>query len=293
MQIGMNLPVMAPGLDRDTLETLCRVIDEGPFSSLAVGERINFPNPELTVTLSAAAAWTRRVRLLYNVMVLPMHHPVRAAKEVATLDVISGGRVTLAVGVGGREEDYRAVDAVWDKKRLSRMESHVARMRRLWEGEKAYEGALRPVEPFPIQHGGPPILAGALFHPSIERAARWADGICGFSFSLASAEVTAAFEVARRAWKEAGRATPPRLVTGCWYALGNDGRAQMDEYLDRYLNFLGAAREFIIPSVRTTNEAELKDAIARARDAGADELVLAPTSIDPDQIRRVADIIGG
>jgi alkanesulfonate monooxygenase SsuD/methylene tetrahydromethanopterin reductase-like flavin-dependent oxidoreductase (luciferase family) len=293
MQIGMNLPVMAPGLDRDTLEALCRVIDEGPFSSLAVGERINFPNPELTVTLSAAAAWTRRVRLLYNVMVLPMHHPVQAAKEVATLDVISGGRVTLAVGVGGREEDYRAVDAVWDKKRLSRMESHVARMRRIWAGEKAHEGALRPVEPFPLQPGGPPVLAGALFHPSIERAARWADGICGFSFSLSASEVSAAFEVARKAWKAAGREAPPRLVTGCWYALGGDGRAQMDAYLDRYLNFLGAGREYVIPTVCTTNEAELKDAIARARDAGADELVLAPTSLDPEQIRRVADIIGG
>src|SRR5690606_29482414 len=114
-----------------------------------------------------------------------------------------GGRVTLAVGVGGREEDYRAVDAVWDKRRLSRMESHVARMRRLWSGEKAFEGALRPVEPFPLQPGGPPILAGALFHPSIERAARWADGICGFSFSLSSDEIGAAFDVARRAWKAA------------------------------------------------------------------------------------------
>lgn len=287
----MNLPVMAPGIDRESLETLCRVIDEGPFSSLAVGERINFPNPELTVTLSMAAAWTRRVRLLYNVMVLPMRHPVRAAKEVATLDVLSGGRVTLAVGVGGREEDFRSVDAVWDKRRLSRMERGVERMRRIWAGEEAFEGALRPVEPFPLQTGGPPVLAGALFHPSIERAARWADGICGFSFSMSSGEVGSAFEVARKAWREAGRDAPPRLVTGCWYALGDRGREQMDDYLDRYLNFLGEGRKYVIPTVRTTNEAELKDAIQRARDAGADELVLAPTSLDPDQIRRVADII--
>lgn len=291
MDIGMNLPGMVPGLDRDTIEAWCRGIDEGPWSSLALGERINFPNPDLTVTLGAAAAFTRRVRLHYNVLVLPLHHEVLAAKQVATLDMLSGGRVTLAVGLGGRDEDYAALDAPLTHKRLARIEAQVARMRRLWAGEKAFPGALGPVEPFPVQPGGPPILSGSLFPVSIRRAAAWADGICGFSFGMAADELAGAFDQARTAWKEAGRATPPRLVTGCWFALGEDPRAQMDTYLRRYLGFLGDAAEYVIPTVRTTSVAELREATQRARDAGADELLLVATTKDVGDLARAADAV--
>ena len=291
MDIGMNLPGMLPGLDRATIEAWCRGIDEGPWSSLALGERINFPNPDLTVTLGFAAAITRRVRIHYNVLVLPLHHEVLAAKQVATLDMLSGGRVTLAVGVGGREEDYRALDREWTGKRLDRIEAQVARMRRIWAGEKAYPGALGPVEPFPARPGGPPILSGSLFPQSIRRAAAWADGLCGFSFGMDTDEVTAVFDQARAAWREAGRATPPRLVTGCWFALGPDAREQMDGYLRRYLSFLGDAAEYVIPTVRTTSAAELRDAAARARDAGTDELLLVATTRDPADLMRAAEAV--
>ena len=291
MEIGLNLPVMAPGLDRRTIEAWCRGIDAGPFSSLAVGERINFPNPELTVTLAAAAAWTSRVKILYNVMVLPMHPTALAAKQVASLDVLSGGRVVLGVGVGAREEDYAAVGAAWSGPRLRRLEEQVAGMRRIWRGEKAVPSALAPVEPAPLQAGGPPVLVGALFPTAIERAARFADGLLGFSFTLASEELAFAFGAARAAWKAAGRATPPRLVTGCWFALGAHGRARMDEYLGRYLGFLGPAAAGLIPLVPTVSEEALRDAVQRARDAGADEIVLAPSTIDPDEIKRVEDLL--
>jgi alkanesulfonate monooxygenase SsuD/methylene tetrahydromethanopterin reductase-like flavin-dependent oxidoreductase (luciferase family) len=290
MEIGVNLPVMVPGLDRATLETWCRGIDDGPFSTLAAGERINFPNPEITVTLAAAAAWTSRVRLLYNVLVLPMHPEVLAAKQVATLDVLSGGRVVLGVGVGGREEDYAAVGAVWDRTRLRRLERQVRRMRRAWAGEIVVPGALRPVEPAPIQPGGPPLLAGSIFPPAIARAARWADGIAGFSFTLASEELAFAFQTARDAWREAGRTTPPRLVTGTFVALGPNGRAQMDEYLARYLNFMGGTAKGVIRLVPTVGRDAVRDAIARARDAGADELIIAPTTTDPDELKRLQDV---
>lgn len=292
MDIGLNLPIMVPGLDRPTVEAWCRAIDRGPYSCLAVGERINFPNPELTVTLSMAAAWTERVRLLYNVIVLPMHHEVLAAKQIATLDVLSGGRVTVAVGVGGREEDYAALDVPWDKKRLLRIEQKVARMRRIWAGEKAVPSALRSVEPYPLQAGGPPILAGSLFPQSITRAARYADGICGFSFSLAGPELEFAFGLARKSFAEAGK-KPPKLVTGTWFALGDDGRAQMDGYLERYLNFMGDMAEMVIPTARCTDAKTLKEAIVRARDLGADELVLAPTTPDVTELERLADVIAG
>jgi alkanesulfonate monooxygenase SsuD/methylene tetrahydromethanopterin reductase-like flavin-dependent oxidoreductase (luciferase family) len=210
MQIGMNLPVMVPGLDRDRVLDWCRRIDAGPFATLAAGERITFPNPEIMVTMSVAAAVTERVRLALTVVVLPMHSELLIAKQIATLDVLSGGRVSLGVGVGARAEDYRAVGAEFDNKRFRRMERQVERMRRAWAGENVVEGALRPIEPLPLQPGGPEILAGSLFPWAIRRSARWADGLCGFSFGPSPQEVEMTFATAREAWKDTGRSVPPR-----------------------------------------------------------------------------------
>jgi len=293
MQLGMNLPVMAPGLDRKRILAWSQRIDAGPFRSLAAGERITFPNPEIMVTLSAAAAVTERVRITFSVLVLPMHNAIQIAKQVATLDVVSGGRVSLGVGVGGREEDYAAVGAEYDKGLWSRLADQVELMRRAWRGEQVVEGALRPVEPRPVQEGGPELLAGSMFPRSIRRAARWADGIAGFSFGPHESEVANQFELARSAWKEEGRNAPPRLVTSFWFALGPRARDQLDDYLLRYLNFLGqdAARK-LAPSVTTTSPRALRDAARMVADLGCDELILVPTSTDPEEVDRVADLLG-
>lgn len=293
MQIGMNLPVMVPGLGRDAVFEWSRRIDAGPFSSLAAGERITFPNPEIMVTLSTAAAITERVGITFSVLVLPMHNPVRIAKQVSTLDVLSNGRVTLGVGVGGREEDYVAVGAEYDRRIWQRLEEQVHTMRRAWAGEQVVEGTQRPVEPAPLQPGGPRLLAGSMYPRSIRRAARWANGISGFSFGPVPEEVKGQFELARSAWKEEGRDTAPRLVTSFWFALGEAPRRQLDDYLLRYLNFMGeeAARK-LAPTVTTTSNQALRDAARMVEDLGCDELILVPTTSDPDEIDRVADILG-
>ena len=162
MRLGMNLPVMVPGLDRARILEWSRRIDRGPFATLAAGERITFPNPEVLVTLSAAAAVTERVRIATTVLVLPIHATALVAKRIATLDVLSGGRVVLGVGGGAREEDYRAAEADFAAPKLARLEAQVALLRRAWAGERVVAGALRPVEPLPVQPGGPPIWAGSL-----------------------------------------------------------------------------------------------------------------------------------
>ena len=102
MEVGICLPYMERDFGRDEILGWCRDVDAGPWSSLSCGERITGYTLEMRSMLSAAAAVTERVRLMPSLYVLPMHSAVWAAKEVATLDVISGGRVTLCVGVGGR-----------------------------------------------------------------------------------------------------------------------------------------------------------------------------------------------
>lgn len=293
MKVGLNLPVMVPGLDRDAILEWSRRIDAGPFSSLCAGERVNFPNPEILVTLSAAAAVTERVGIFPTVFVAPLHPPVLLAKRIATLDVISAGRVVLGVGVGARRDDYLAAGAAFEGNKLARLEASVATMRRVWAGEHVVEGAGGPAEPRPVQAGGPEILVGALSAPSIRRAARWADGLNGFSFGPSADETRFAFDTARAAWREAGRATAPRLTTGFWYALGARARAQLDDYLGRYLAFMGAeAARAISPTVRATSAGAVRDALRMLADLGADEVLLVPTTADADEVHRVADLIG-
>ena len=153
MQIGVSLPTMAGDYTRATTLEWAKGIDAGPFSSISCGERITFRNQEMTVTNAAAAALTERVRVFVNLVVLPFHAVAVAAKELATLDVLSGGRVSLGVGIGGREHDYLAAGSPFDH-RHQRLDDAVAELRRLWSGEPPFEGA-DPVGPAPVQPGGP------------------------------------------------------------------------------------------------------------------------------------------
>ncbi|MDX1649738.1 MAG: LLM class flavin-dependent oxidoreductase [Myxococcota bacterium] len=283
---------MVPGLDRDDVLGWCRRIDAAPFSSVAAGERVCFPNPDWLALLSAAAVLTTRPRVATTVVVLPMHRTVPLAKQLATLDVLSGGRLSVGVGAGARDEDYAACGAVRPPRPLSHIEAQVAEMRRVWAGEHCVPGALRPVEPAPVAPGGPEILAGSLSERAIRRVARVADGITGHSFAPDPEEMTRSFATAREAWREAGRPRPPRLVTAFWYALGPRAREQLDAYLHRYLRFLGEdAARALAARVRVDAPAALRAALREAEDAGADEALLIPTTRDPEDVDRVADLV--
>jgi alkanesulfonate monooxygenase SsuD/methylene tetrahydromethanopterin reductase-like flavin-dependent oxidoreductase (luciferase family) len=282
---------MVPGLKREDIHEWSRRIDAGPYSSLALGERITFPNVEVMVTMTTAAAVTERVDLMFTVIVLPMHSETLIAKQVATLDVLSTGRVVLGVGTGGREEDFRAVGAPFEK-RLSRMEAQVARMRGLWRGQPPHEGAA-PVGPTPLRAGGPPILVGAITPKSISRCARWADGLCGFTFGPDIDQVDKSYRRFEAAWSQAERTGIPRKISSFWYALGPDAESQMDVFVRRYLAIFGpAAVESLRKQCSATSVAKLCELLAQFKDIGTDELVLVPTSTDPSEIDRISVLIG-
>src|SRR5215213_1629716 len=101
----MTLPTMLAQTRAQTVAWI-RGIDEGPWTSLAVPERVTFPSHSWTVQLAAAAALTERVRLWTTIIVLPAHDAVQVAKDLASVDQLSTGRLTVGVGVGGREHDY-------------------------------------------------------------------------------------------------------------------------------------------------------------------------------------------
>ena len=241
--------------------------------------------------LAAAAALTRRVRIFATVFVLPMHDPVWLAKQVATLDVLCGGRFVLGVGAGAREEDYRSVGASFAR-RHARMAEAVATLRRIWGGEPAFPGT-NPVGPRPLQAGGPPILVGALAPRAIARAAAWADGLAGFSLGPDTTEIERGFRAARDAWRAAGRSVAPRLVSSFWYALGPHASEQLDAYVERYLRIFGpAAVSGAQRAAAATSPRAVRDALRGIEDAGGDETILVPTSAGLDQLDRLRDAIG-
>lgn len=291
MQLGLTLPTMIAGVDRDQILGWSRRIDEGPFSTLAIGERIAYPNQELFVTLAAAAAVTERVRIMSTVVVLPMHSAVDVAKKSATIDVVSGGRFALGVGVGGRDEDYRSLEAPFDH-RHQRMDDQVALMKRVWAGEPPFAG-LNPVGPPPVQPGGPPLYSGALGPKSIARSAHWAEGISGFLLDPLGEDVQGTFQLIERAWADAGRTQAPRQVTSFWYALGDGAEEQLHAYARRYLGIFGAELAGAMAATCSAHSpARLRDAMVRLEDAGCDELLLVPTAPGIDEVDRLLDAIG-
>lgn len=290
MKLGMTLPTMVPEAGRDALLGWSRAVDAGPFSSLAVGERISFGNAEALVSLSAAAAVTERVRIVATCFVLPLHAATWLAKQAASLDRLAAGRFTMAVGVGGREEDYRVVGASFER-RHARMDEQVAELRRIWSGEPALPDSA-PVGPPPHQHGGPPLWIAAAGERPLRRAARWAEGLAGFSLGPGAEELDRVFRSAEQAWRDAGREKPPHLATSFWYALGDDAASRLGEYAARYLGVFGEGPARALASqCRAAGQAALRESLTLARDAGADEVILVPTSADPDELERTLDAI--
>jgi alkanesulfonate monooxygenase SsuD/methylene tetrahydromethanopterin reductase-like flavin-dependent oxidoreductase (luciferase family) len=292
----MTMPVMEPDLDRATLRAWARGIDGGPFSSLCWGERIAFDNPDSLTLLGALAAWTDRVRLVTTVIVPQLHDSVMLAKGLATGDLLSGGRLTVGIGVGGRDEDYRAVGADPGTQTMRGLAESVAVMKRIWAGERVTEsGETRaPVGPRPVQDGGPQLLIGTTGPKTVRSAAAWADGLAGVTVDLDVSKQIELFDVARRAWAQAGKAKP-HLATSFWFAIGDDAqraRAQLHRHLLRYMNWIPAkVVDAMAPSTGWAgNDAELLDVLHRFADIGTDEIHLIPTSSDIDQLRRVAEL---
>jgi alkanesulfonate monooxygenase SsuD/methylene tetrahydromethanopterin reductase-like flavin-dependent oxidoreductase (luciferase family) len=293
MRIGMTIPFMEPGWNRQAMQQWAKDIDNGPWSSLALGERITFINPEFMTSLAACAAWTNRVELISTVSVLTMHNPVLMAKQFATIDLISDGRLTVGVGLGGRREDYEAIGADWGHHRIAKLEENVTVLRRIWNGEQVLPRAKRIVEPLPVQTGGPKILAGVLGPKSIAAAARYADGLSGFSFMASLDDIKQSFDAFRAAWQAEGRTGQPRLVTSFWYGIEKSGKEQMVRHLDRYLNFMPADVAKQLAPVAGFNGSieDLKQFLADIKALGADDVVLVPTSSDLAEIHTIAKAI--
>ncbi|MEO3875686.1 LLM class flavin-dependent oxidoreductase [Nonomuraea sp. B12E4] len=281
MNVGIGLPIGDPV----TLLDWARRADAGPFSTLGLLDRLVYHNPEPLIALAVLAGATSRVRVQTEVLLAPLRETALLAKQAATLDRMTGGRLTLGLGIGGRQDDHQ-VAGVDIRTRGRRLDKQMAVMRRIWSGE-SYGQDAGPIGPAPARSGGPAVLFGGFQPVALERVARWGDG---FLAAAAPSWAGGLFDTVRTFWQQYGRDGQPRIVAQVNVALGpqeviDDARANMHAYY----TFTGMADRMVAGML--TTPAEVRAAIAAFADLGADEVMLYCHGLDPAQVDRLAEVV--
>ena len=287
MQIGIDLPSNIPGAKGDFILDWASRADAGPFSSVGVIDRITFDNYEPMVTLAAAASVTKRVRLVTNILMAPLRNVGILAKQAASVDALSNGRLTLGLAVGRRPADFKAAPA--DSRRRGKFfDEQLETMKRIWSGESLADD-VGPVGPAPAQKGGPQIYIGGTNPAAIARVGRWGDGYIAGSGSAENAG--GAYKLAEESWKANGRSGKPKFMCVFYFALGTDAEEFGPAYVLNYYKQLGAAAEPMAKAVPTTVD-QVKEVMKAREDIGMDEIMFMPTTARMDQLERLADIVG-
>lgn len=208
MQLGLHALGIGSGADRTVIDAVASAAEDHGFATLWAGEHVVMVDDSTSrypysdsgaiavpaeadwldpmVALSFAAAASSRIRLATGVLLLPEHNPVIVAKQAASLDRLSGGRLTLGIGVGWSREEFEALGVPFEG-RAARTAEYVAAMRTLWREDVAsFAGrfvafdSIR-VNPKPDAGQAIPIVVGGNSDAALRRVAAWGDGWYGFN----------------------------------------------------------------------------------------------------------------
>lgn len=281
MQVGVGLPAAVPGARPDQVVEWARRAESAGFSSLAALDRVVYDNYDPLIILAAAASVTERIGLCTSVLLAPARGSATIlAKQAATIDRLSGGRLTLGLGVGAREDDYAATGADFTD-RGRRLDVMLAELVGTWAAASGPAG-IGPASP----RGRPGVVLGGRSPQALDRVARFGDGwVAGSAGFYATGAA-----VVREGWRRHGRDGSPRTQAVAYVALGADGPARAERYLPEYYAFLGDAATGL-GSTALTSAAAVREVVARLAGEGCDELLLFPCSSDPDQVDLIADAL--
>ncbi|HEY3501850.1 MAG TPA: LLM class flavin-dependent oxidoreductase [Actinocatenispora sp.] len=284
MRIGIGLPNPVPDTPGVRMVEWARRAEDRGFTALTTIDRIVFPSYDSLTALAVAAGATTRIGLTTNILLAPVYPPVLLAKTAASLDQLSGGRLTLGLAVGGRPDDFAAVGR--DPGTRGRdFDAALDLMHRAWRGEPVVGGE-EAVCPTPVNEARVPILVGGTSDAAVRRVVEWG---AGWTAGGGSAEQMAPMvERIRTAWRDAGRAGEPRLAALAYFALGAEEESRA--YLRRYYGFTGPYAEQIAAGALRT-EAAVADAVRAFADAGFTELYFDPTTAGVEQVDRLADVV--
>jgi len=281
MDVGIGLPNAVRGVDRSGIVDWARRAEEAGFSSLGTIDRMAYPNYESLISLAAAAAVTERIRLVTDILIAPLRtNTALLAKQAATIDNLSEGRLTLGLAVGGREDDFEASGADF-KGRGKTFDRQLAELNEEWAGDT--------VGPDPANGKRPGVLIGGSADVAYRRAAEHADG-----WTMGGGTPDMFKEALGKlgdAWSSAGRDGEPRSMALFYFALGDDAEQVVKENIGDYYSFLGDYAEQIVNSAATDADT-LKGYLSAFEEAGADDIICFPASPDPDQVELLAKAVG-
>jgi alkanesulfonate monooxygenase SsuD/methylene tetrahydromethanopterin reductase-like flavin-dependent oxidoreductase (luciferase family) len=280
MDIGIGLPNAVRGVERHGIVDWATRAEAAGFASLGTIDRIAYPNYESIVALAAAAAVTERIRLVTDILILPLRtNTALFAKQAATIDALSGGRLELGLAVGGREDDYELSGADF-RSRGASFDRQLAELIELWAGDV--------VGPDPANGKRPGLLIGGQSNKAFQRAAKYGDG---WTMGGGGPDAfTAALGKLKAAWSEAGRDGEPRTSALFYFSLGPDGEDVAARSLGDYYSFLGDYAQQIVQSA-AKDAATLKGYVSAFEQAGVDEIICFPASSDPAQVELLAEAV--
>lgn len=201
---GINVGLCA---DPEVAASVARVAEDAGFESLWTAEHVVLPDPQVppsplpartplldpAVALSYLAAHTRRIRLATGVIILPQRNPLVLAKELASVDVLSGGRLIFGLGAGYLQPEFEAIGAPF-RDRGECTNEYIEAILALWtQDEPRFQGRFVSfggidARPRPVQRPHPPIVVGGMSPPALRRAVRRGNGWYGFALDLAATE---------------------------------------------------------------------------------------------------------
>jgi alkanesulfonate monooxygenase SsuD/methylene tetrahydromethanopterin reductase-like flavin-dependent oxidoreductase (luciferase family) len=280
MEAGIALPNTIRGATREQLLEWAQRAESRGFSSLGTIDRIVYDNYEPLIALAGAAAVTTRIRLATTVLLAPLRqNAVELAKQAASLQALSDGRLVLGVGLGGRDDDY-AASGLETSGRGKRLDEMLATIRETWAGD----------EVGPANGASPQLIVGGHADASVARAVRFGDGwIAGGSGPEEFATVA---KKVKHAWSDAGRDGEPHLMALAYFSLGDRAEEDAEANLGHYYAWLGEEVANMIVSGAAKNGETVKQYMAAYGEAGCDELVFCPSSADAQQVDLLADAVG-
>lgn len=280
MDIGIGLPNAVRGVDRRGIVDWAREAERAGFSSLGTIDRIAYPNYESLIALAAAAAVTERIHLVTDILIAPLRtNTALLAKQAATVDDLSGGRLVLGLAVGGREDDF-AVSGADFHTRGRTFDRQLDELAATWSGDT--------VGPPPANGKRPTILLGGTSEATFRRTAKHADG---WTMGGGTPDMfSEALATLKQAWSAAGRDGEPRTTALFYFGLGSHARTAAATSLGDYYAFLGDYAQQVVDSA-ATDEDTLKGYLSAFEQAGADEVICFPTLTDPAQVELLADAV--
>jgi len=293
--IGIALPNL-PGVTPPLIPEFARRIEAGGCDAIWALDRLVYENPDPLTALAAAAAVTSRVRLGTSVLLTPLHSPVVLAKQLATLDLVSNGRLLVGLGIGSRPDDFAAAGVPFAG-RGGRAAEMIRIMKQVWSGQPVrHQGRYFAIEcgavgPAPVQRPHPPVWMGGFQEVALKRIARIADGFVG-SGGVGPAGFAAMWERVRQMVAAAGR-PPDRFPNAClaYFNVGGDREQAKAQAMAALVRYYGPQFTSRYDPERALVFGPPEECARRAQayfDAGVQHLILVPTTLDAGQVDRIA-----